>query len=168
MKTIVLKDKDISDWAYSSGEIQTICEGGIPLPPHTSCGRLKKGSNEKSLKTQPVPSLRRSSKSIIQRKKKKKTKRSPSNETFLVCHYCKKKGHNVSHCWYIETCSYCGKKAYCEASCYKNQATSMIASKGTRTIIVLLYNNKLIRKRRKGLSQVVHTIVPIFFSTIAS
>jgi hypothetical protein len=73
-----------------------VSEGGIPLPPQPSCGRLKEGSDEKSLKTQPTPALRESNKKINQGKKKKKTKRSTSNKTFLVCHCCKKRGHNIA------------------------------------------------------------------------
>jgi hypothetical protein len=69
MKTIFVKDKDMSELAFSSREGETtISEGGIPLPPQPSCGRLKKGSDEKSLKTHPTPSLRRSNKPISQGK----------------------------------------------------------------------------------------------------
>jgi hypothetical protein len=84
---------------------------------------LKEGNNEESSQTQPTPALRERKKPISERKKKKKTKGSTSNKTFLVCHCCKKRGHTIDNCWYIETCSHCGKKGHLEASCLGEEAT---------------------------------------------
>jgi hypothetical protein len=45
MKTIFVKDNYMSKLECSSKEgIAVVSEGGIPLPPQTSCGGLKKGS----------------------------------------------------------------------------------------------------------------------------
>jgi hypothetical protein len=109
--------------ACSSGEgTTTVSEGVISPPPHP-CGRLKERNDEESLQTQPTPTLRDNNKPISEsKKKKKKTKRSMSNKKFLVCHCCKKRGHNVSSCWYAKACSYCGKKGHHEASCWEKQA----------------------------------------------
>jgi hypothetical protein len=65
----------------------------------------------------------RNNKPISERKKKKKTRGSMSNKTFLVCHCCKKRGHTIDNCWYAKTCSHCGKKGHLEASCWEKQAT---------------------------------------------
>jgi hypothetical protein len=46
-----------------------------------------------------------------------------SNKTSLVCHYCKRKGHNTVNYWYSEACSFCKKKGHLEASCWEKQAT---------------------------------------------
>jgi hypothetical protein len=49
MKTIFAKAKNMSELACSSEEGAIIgSEGGIPLPPHPSCGRLKEGIDEES------------------------------------------------------------------------------------------------------------------------
>jgi hypothetical protein len=47
MKTICVKDKDMPNLACSSGEgAAGVSEGGNPLPPQPSCGRLKKGNDD--------------------------------------------------------------------------------------------------------------------------
>ena len=46
----------------SSSEERASCEGINPLPPQPSCDILKKGSDEKILKTHPPTICRRSGK----------------------------------------------------------------------------------------------------------
>jgi hypothetical protein len=76
---------------------------------------LKKGGDEISSKIHPTPKF------IERNKKKKKTKRSTLNKTFLVCHYCKKRGHTIDIYWYAEACSHFGKKGHCEVACWEKQ-----------------------------------------------
>jgi hypothetical protein len=117
-KTIFVKEKNMPNLSCSLREGETsINEGGNPLPPHTSYGRLKNGSNEETSQTQPTPSLIESNKKINEIKKNKNTKGSTSNMTFVICHCCKKRVHTIDICWYEETCSHCGKKFHLEISC---------------------------------------------------
>jgi len=62
MKTIFVRVKDMTELAYSLEETITVHEDGNQLPPHPTCGKLKKESDEKILKNQHAPSLRRSNK----------------------------------------------------------------------------------------------------------
>lgn len=64
MKTTCVKVKDMIELGCSSEERATVHEGGIPLPPHPSCGGLQNDSDEMSLKTWPTPLLRRINKPI--------------------------------------------------------------------------------------------------------
>jgi hypothetical protein len=50
MENTFLKAKDIAKWACLLKE-REVSEGGSLLPPHPSCGGLKKGSDEKMLNT---------------------------------------------------------------------------------------------------------------------
>jgi len=117
-KTIFVKEKNMPNLSFSLREGETsINEGGNPLPPHTSYGRLKNGSNEEISQTQPTPSLIESNKEINEIKKNKNTRGSTSNTKFIICHCCKKRVHTIDNCWYEETCSHCGKKFHLEISC---------------------------------------------------
>jgi hypothetical protein len=53
-----LKDKDMVELACSSEERVLENKGGNTPPLHPSCGRLKKGSDEKSVKTLHALALR--------------------------------------------------------------------------------------------------------------
>jgi hypothetical protein len=64
MKTIFVKVKYMIELACSSKGKVVVHEGVISLPPQPYFGGLQKGNDEKSLKTQPAPSLRRSSEPI--------------------------------------------------------------------------------------------------------
>jgi len=64
-----VKAKYMTHLSFSLDEREAISEGGILLPPYPSCGGLKKESDEKSFKTQPAPSLKRSNNSTNQGKK---------------------------------------------------------------------------------------------------
>jgi hypothetical protein len=57
MKTAFVKAKDMTELVYSLEGIVVVNEGGNPIPPQPSYGGLKKGSDEKSSKTRPTPSL---------------------------------------------------------------------------------------------------------------
>jgi hypothetical protein len=47
-KTIFVKETNMLELAFSSGEETTISEGDNPLPPQTLCGRWKGSRNEES------------------------------------------------------------------------------------------------------------------------
>jgi hypothetical protein len=100
VKTTFEKVKDMSELSYSSRERVVENEGGIPLPPKPSCGRLKKGINEKRLKTQPTPYLKIIINIINHGNKENKSKKFSTNNTSLIFHYSKKRGHNIVNCWY--------------------------------------------------------------------
>ena len=71
-------------------------EDDTSLLLHPSCGRVQKGSNEESSKTQSTPTLSISSKKINQNKKQNKWY--ASSKTSLVCHCCKiKKSLHIQH-----------------------------------------------------------------------
>jgi hypothetical protein len=155
--------------AYSSEEEKHMKEEGITLPLHPSYGRLHKGSDEESVKTQFALSLRRSGKKINWNKKTK-SKKSASNKTSLVCHCYKKKGHITINCWYSKACSFYGKKGHLEASCWEKQATCHKTDyfKGGMARKLPQTNNKFKGIGRKGLCQEIHIVVPRNFSTTAS
>jgi len=59
MKTILRKDKDMLELAYSLGEGETmVSEGDNSLPPQPFCGALKKINDEKGSHVQPTPVIR--------------------------------------------------------------------------------------------------------------
>jgi hypothetical protein len=102
----------MSELTFSSGEREEVSEGGSPLQPHTSCGGLKKGSDEKISKTWPTPSLIISGKPINRGNKSKKTKRYTSNKTSIFFHYCRRKCHNIINYFYSKACSFCKKNGH--------------------------------------------------------
>jgi hypothetical protein len=122
MKTIFTKEKDMSELDFSSGEEVTLVNEGCrsTLPHH--CGGFKKGNNEENLKNYPKPTLIDSNKTINERKKKKKTRKSMLNKKFIHCRYCKKISHTIHNYWYVEACYFCGNKCYCEVSYCKKKA----------------------------------------------
>jgi hypothetical protein len=82
----------------SSRKREIVSEGGKPLPPHPSCGGLKKGIDDKSLKIHHEPLLRRSIKPINWFNMKNNTKRPSSNKTSIICHCCKRRGQKTFSC----------------------------------------------------------------------
>jgi hypothetical protein len=58
MMITFVKDKNMAQLAYSSEERASTNEGGNTLPLHPSCGKIQKGSKERSVKTWSTPTLR--------------------------------------------------------------------------------------------------------------
>lgn len=114
--------KDVADLAFSLPKRVATNEYGCTLLLHPSCGRLQKGNDGESSKTQLALALKISSK-LINWSKKKKTKRYALEKTSLICHCRRKKGHNIANCWYLEVCFFCGKKSNLEASYMEKKFT---------------------------------------------
>jgi len=122
MKTIFVKVKDMIELVCSSEERAAIheCRTHYPLNLLVTDWRVV------MRKAQRLSLHYHSKKSNenINRNKKTKRKKFASNQTSLVCHCCRKKGHNTASYWYSVVCSFCGNKGHHVASHWEKQATS--------------------------------------------